>query len=146
MKLTVLLADAAEEANGKVSALGLGWTVTATPTPPMVVILLLDIGWDETDRDIDLHLELVDADGRPVMVPGPYGEQPLTVDARAKAGRPPAALPGTEIRMPMTISIAPGLQLEPGQRYEWRASLDGQHNAAWRQTFVIRPAVTEPPA
>lgn len=138
MRLTLLLADAAEDANGKVSALGLGWTVTSTPTPPMAIVVLLDIGWDETNRDIDLHLGLFDADGRPVTVPGPFGDQPLEVSAKAQAGRPPGVPPGTEMRMPLTVALGPGLPLTPGQRYEWRARLDGHHEVGWNAAFTVR--------
>ncbi|MCG7284947.1 hypothetical protein MHY85_03040 [Cellulomonas sp. ACRRI] len=138
MRLTLLLADAAQEAMGKVHSLGLGWNTTGTPTPPMAVVVLLDVGWDETNRDIELLLELVDADGHPVTVPGPFGDQPLNVTAQTQAGRPPGLPAGSEVRIPLTVNIGPGLPLVAGQRYEWRATLDGRTNPDWSQSFFVR--------
>ncbi|GAA5157197.1 DUF6941 family protein [Ornithinimicrobium tianjinense] len=137
MKLTLLLADSAQEAQGKVHALGLGWTAIGTPTSPMALVVLLDVDWDETNRDIALHIELVDADGHLVTVPGPFGDQPLTLDATAQAGRPPGMPRGAAVRLPLTLNVSGGLPLVAGQRYEWRATLNGQADAAWAQSFHV---------
>ncbi|MCL2464730.1 MAG: hypothetical protein FWF28_06650, partial [Micrococcales bacterium] len=84
MKATVLLADAASDATGgKVSALGLGWSQTGVPTSPMAVIVLVDVGWDETNRDLAIAVELLDADGHPVRHLGSGGgPAPVRIDAK----------------------------------------------------------------
>lgn len=106
----------------------------------MSVVVLLDVGWDETNQDINLHMELVDADGKAVEMQGPLGEQPLAMDAVTQAGRPPGAKPGTESRLPLVLNIGPGLPLQGDQRYEWRASINGKHDAAWTAGFFVQPA------
>lgn len=145
MKLTMLLADAAQEVGGKVYALGLGWNITGTPTPAMALVVMIDVGWEETNENLHLRIELVDADGHTVMVPGPLGEQPLCIEAHTQAGRPPGVPRGSEIRIPMTVSIAQGLALVPGQRYEWRATINGNAGAEWRQGFYVMPTQPQIP-
>ena len=77
MKAVLLLADAAEAANGKVSALGAGWSVIGSPTGPMSLIIFIDVPWDQTNQQHKLSIELRDADGQPVSFQqGPLG-QPL---------------------------------------------------------------------
>lgn len=137
MKATVVLADAAEAVNGKVYGIGFGWNVTVTPTPPQTVVLFLDVAWDETNRDINLHVELLDADGHRVEVPGPVGLQPLMFDAQMQLGRPPGVAHGTSFRAPIAVPIPPGLPLEPG-RYEWRVTIDGQHHEDWSEFFTVQ--------
>ena len=62
MRAKLLLADAAKVSEGKVDALGLGWSTTTSPTPPAAIIILLQFGWDETNTSRALVVELLDAD------------------------------------------------------------------------------------
>jgi hypothetical protein len=139
MRAKLLLADAAKVSDGKVDALGLGWSTTTSPTPPAAVVILLQLGWDETDRSRVLVIELLDADGRPVVVNGPNGLGPLRIEGQVEASRPTDVPAGTPIDVPLAFGIGPGISLTPGQRYEWRLSVDGETHEDWEVSFLIRP-------
>ncbi|PZR53823.1 hypothetical protein DNL40_06835 [Xylanimonas oleitrophica] len=143
MRATVLLADAAEAVNGKVYGIGFGWNITTTPTPPQSVVVLLDVGWDETNRDITVHVELLDQDGHPVAVPGPAGARSLSFDAKVQVGRPAGVAPGTSFKTPLALNIGPGIPLEAG-RYEWRVTIDGEHHEDWSEFFTVQAAQHQP--
>lgn len=138
MKAKILLADYAKVSDGKVDALGMGWTVTSSPTPPAAVVVFFEIGWDETGRTLQVLLELLDADGRPVQVPGPGGPRPMRIEGELQATRPPGAPPGTPVDLQLAINVGPGMPLVPGQRYEWRLSVDGAGHENWTASFLIR--------
>lgn len=72
------------------------------------------VPWDETNVKHPFVLELLDADGQPVMVPTDNGAQPLRMDG-LEVGRPPGHKPDTPIGVPFATFQA-GLQLEPGGR------------------------------
>lgn len=136
MHVSLLLADSAQVSEGKVHALGLGWTTTQLPTPPMSVVLLLDADWSSTATDIDVLLELVDADGRAVEVPGPHGGTPLSAQLTAHCGH--SARPaGSPTRVPIVVNFPPGLPLSPGQRYQWRVLARAGGVAGADQTFFV---------
>jgi hypothetical protein len=138
MKVTLFLADAAQAdtQSGKVSALGLGWRQCQTPTPPFALLLFLDIDWDETNKQHKLKCQLLTTDGEPVAVPGPQGPQRIEFEAAAEAGRPPGAIHGTSVRMPLTVNIPGGMALEPGL-YEWRVEVEGFEQATAVEVFVV---------
>ncbi len=140
MRAKILLADYAKVSDGKVDALGLGWTTTVTPTPPAAVVLLLQIGWDETNRPLTGTLELLDADGQPVHVTGPHGPHPLRISFSGEAGRPAGVPAGSMIDLPVTATLGPGLPLVASQRYEWRLTIDGETQEDWVASFFVRPS------
>jgi hypothetical protein len=138
MKVSLFLADAAQAdaQSGKVSALGLGWRQCQTPTPPFALVLFLDIDWDETNEQHKLKCQLLTTDGQPVEVVGPNGPQRILLEAAAEAGRPPGAIHGTSVRMPLTVNIPGGMPLEPGL-YEWRVEVEGFERATAVEAFVV---------
>lgn len=140
MKALLVLADAGEASNGKISALGVGWSVTASPTPPMSLLIFIDCPWDQTNRQHQLAIELVDTDGHAVALgQGPLGQpQTLEIKAGFEAGRPPGTAPGTPIRQSLAINVGPGLPLTPGQKYEFRLSIDNEPMDSWLSTFSIQ--------
>jgi len=141
MKVTVLLADSAQaDQAGKVHALGLGWTLTGSPSPPMAVVLLIDVEWTETNQKYRVKAELLTADGRPVMAEGPAAPVPVAFEGEFEVGRPPGIPHGTPGRLPVAVNIGPGLPLVPGQRYVWRATVDGHHEDGWDAGFLVREA------
>jgi hypothetical protein len=137
VKATVLVADSAQVVEGKVFALGLGWSNTATPTPPHSLVILLDVDWNETNHQFQMRAELVDSDMQPVTVQTPMGEQAIALEALMEVGRPPGHPHGTPVRVPFAATFGP-LVLQPGTRYEWRVSIDGTHEADWSESFTIR--------
>ena len=138
MRAKLLLADAAKVSDGKVDTFGLGWSTTTSPTPPAAIVILLQFGWDETNERRALLVELLDADGKPVLVNGAHGVGPLRIEGSVEAGRPSGVPAGTPIDVPLAFGIGPGIVLVAGQRYEWRLSLDGETNEDWQVSFLIR--------
>ncbi|MFY2858768.1 DUF6941 family protein [Mycobacterium sp. THU-M104] len=138
MKVSLFLADAAQAdaQSGKVNALGLGWRQCQTPTPAIALVLFLDIDWNETNKQYKLTCQLLTTDGEPVAVPGPHGPQQISFEAVAEAGRPPGAIHGTSVRMPLTLNIPAGIPLEPGI-YEWRVEIAGFDQATAVEAFVV---------
>ncbi|ACC41102.1 MULTISPECIES: DUF6941 family protein [Mycobacterium] len=146
MKVSVFLADAAhaDVQSGKIHTLGLGWRQCQTPTPPFALVLFVDIDWNETNKQHKLKCQLLTTDGDLVVVPGPNGPQRVLFEASAEAGRPPGAIHGTSVRMPLTLNIPAGIPLEPGI-YEWRVEVEGYARATAVESFVVTgPGV--PPA
>jgi hypothetical protein len=128
----VILCDAAvAEPSGKVHMLGAGWSVTGAPTPPHAVAVLMKIPWDLANQKLPVVLQLVDADGRAVVVSSPDGRS-QTIESRAEVevGRPPGLAHGTPIDASFALTVQP-MPLEPG-RYEWRLEItDRSFSAAF---------------
>jgi hypothetical protein len=140
MKVTMLLADSAQEVGGKLYILGGGWSITGPEPLPMAIALKLEVPWDRTNEQHSLLLELLDEDGSPVLVDGANGEQvPLQVTGQFEAGRPPGIKPGTPIDSALAVNFGP-LPLEKGRRYQWRLSIDGETDEDWTLGFSTRPA------
>jgi len=76
MRVTIMLADAAQESGGKLYILGGGWSVTGPAVPPSALALKIDVPWDQANRPHHWRLELVSEDGEPVEIEG----QALRVD------------------------------------------------------------------
>lgn len=138
MDAQILLADAAQTSpDGKVHALGLGWSATQTPTLPQAVIVLIKVPWDASNDPHSALVELQDEDGRPVTVAGPSGEQPLQIRTDFETGRPPGLPKGTALDVPLSFNVGGGLPLAPG-RYVWRLTIDGDSQEGWQVPFLVR--------
>jgi hypothetical protein len=145
MKATMLLADYAQVAEGKLNVIGGGWSITGPQPVPFALALLIDVPWDRTNEQHRIQLELVDADGNDVVVPLPDGtEGPISIEAAFEVGRPPGLKRGTPITVPLAINLGPQ-PLPPGGRYEWRLSINGESDEDWRLPFSTRPAADLPP-
>lgn len=142
MRAHVLLADFAQpDSSGKMGALGLGWSITTTPTPPHAVIVLLKVGWTETNKPHQLQLSLLTADGQhAVVAPTPFGDQPLTVEAKIEVGRPAGLPEGSAVEHNFAINLGAGIPLAAASRYEWRLTIDGKENEEWAAPFFVRPS------
>lgn len=142
MKATLLLADSAQaDPNGKVHGLGVGWSMIATPTPPMAIIVLIDCPWDQTNMKHQLTIDLVDADGRPVSFEQDSLGSPepaVHIEADFESGRPPGIPAGTPLRQPFVINLGPGLPLTPGQKYEFRISINDEPMDSSLGAFTIQ--------
>ena len=139
MKVTLLLADAAEAVNGKLYILGGGWSVTGPEPSPMAIAIKIEVPWDQGNLVHKLQLRLVDADGQPVLAESEDGEVPIVLDADFETGRPAGMKPGTPLDLTMAVTLGP-LPLEPASRYEWRLTIDGVEDDEWRVAFSTRPA------
>lgn len=140
----MMLCDSAQVAEGKLYILGGGWSLTGPDPSPSAVAMKLEIDWNEADRPHHWELFLEDADGHPVMVPGPEGATPIEVRGDLQVGRPEGLAPGSPIDLPLAVAVSP-LPLAPGTRYNWRLVMDGEHRPDWMLSFATRP-IPAPPA
>jgi hypothetical protein len=146
MKVIMLLADAAQAADGKLFVLGGGWSLAGPGPTPMAIAIKVDVPWDRGNIVHEWKLELVDADGESVLVPlQPEGEPgPLQLQGAFEPGRPPGLRPGTPLDVVLAVNFGP-LPLPPGARYEWRFSVNG-FDDYWTVAFSTRPAPAPAPA
>jgi hypothetical protein len=146
MKLTMLLADAAQAIGGKLYILGGGWSTTTAPTPPSAIAIKIDVPWEEANRRHQLKCALYDEDARPVLVPTPTGDKPVEITGDFEVGRPAGTRPGSTIDLALALSIGP-LALQAGRVYVWRLFVDERSDDGWQLRFSTRrgPAPGGPP-
>lgn len=136
MKVTLLLCDYAQVANGKLTAVGAGWTFTGTVSTHAVGIIV-DVPWDLANVRMAWLLELRDADGRAVVQDGPDGAVPVAARGEIEVGRPAGTTPGTPIPVCVAIPVH-GVVLAPESRYAWEFSVDGRTQDDWVLRFGTR--------
>ncbi len=138
MKVTLMLADAAQVADGKLNVLGGGWCVTG-PTPiPFALAGIIEVPWGQTNRNHVFRFELIDLDGNPVVVQGPEGTAPIVIEGGFEVGRPPGVRSGSYQPIPFALNSGP-IPLPPNSHFEWRFSIDGETQEDWRLAFSTRP-------
>lgn len=120
-KIVMLLADSAQAVAGKLYVLGGGWSVTGPTPTPSAIAIKFEVPWEAANRKHTVRIELLDSDGKPVLLPGAESLQPMLIQAELEVGRPPELSPGTPLDSPFAINIGP-LPLKPG-RYEWRCTV-----------------------
>ncbi len=138
MKVTMMLADAAQSVGNKLYILGGGWSITA-PGIPSAVALYFQVPWDLTSEEHKFSLQLVNSDGDPFN--DPEGN-PVQIEGGFETGRPPGLKPGTPVDIALAVAVPP-LPYEADARYEWRLAVDGDERDEWRLPFSTRPA--QPP-
>ncbi len=106
MRATLLLADHAVVADGKLYINGGGWSVTG-PGAPSAIAVKLDVPWDRANQRLHLRLRLIGQDGEPVTLPGPQGPQPIEITGDAEIGRPAGLVHGADIDFPLAFQIGP---------------------------------------
>jgi hypothetical protein len=144
MRVTMLLADHAQVADGKLFVSGGGWSIAGPGPIQCGVALLFHIPWQRTNQKTAFSLRLVNADGVPVTQAGPLGEQPIQVNGQFEVGRPAGAAPGADINAPLAFNTT--LQLAPGQQYTWVLEIDGHTEEDWRLSFATRERPQMPTA
>ncbi len=132
----MLLADFAQVVQGKLYVMGGGWSVTGPQPQPSAVALKIEVPWTQTNRRHEFKMELLDADGRAVVLPGPEGEKPVLMTGQFEVGRPPGVSPGTPLDMPLALTLGP-LPLMPG-RYVWKLSINNATKDEWEAAFTVR--------
>jgi Family of unknown function (DUF6941) len=145
LKVTMMLADHATAVGGKLYISGGGWSITGPAPSPGAIALDVKVPWDERDLEHQLVLELLDADGQPVLVPTPLGVQPLRIDGTLTVDSTqvdPAVKPGTPLDAPFAINYPP-IPLAPASRYEWRLSVNGHMDEHWTLPFTTRAMPAE---
>ena len=135
MRVTLILADAAQVSEGKLFILGGGWRFTGPEPATMAIAMLIEVPWDQANRRHHFRLQLLDGDGAPAIV----GDGELTIEGDFEAGRPPGHPPGVSLAVPMVMNVQ-AVPLTPGSRYEWRLSIDGESPVDWGLGFNTRPS------
>jgi hypothetical protein len=138
LRATMMLADHAQVADGKLFISGAGWSSCAAGHAPCAVALIFHVPWQESDQTISFSLQLLDEDGRPVTQPGAQDGLPVQVNGHFTASSRPGMTPGAEINVPVSFNTV--LQLEPGRRYSWVLEINGQADDAWHLPFATQPA------
>lgn len=141
MRLTAFfLADHAESVGGKLYVTGGCWNtiyVTELPVqhPHLSLALAIGVPWEETNQRHQLEIELIDADGHPVM--------PQKLSAGFEAGRPPGMRAGDENPFVLVFNIN-GLRVEHEGWYEFVCTVDGSRIGEARFKIVRREAGNPP--
>jgi hypothetical protein len=143
LKVTMMLADHAAAVGGKLYISGGGWSITGPAPTPGAIAMDVKVPWDEREQEHKLLLELLDADGQPVLVPTPLGVKPLNIEGKLKLKGPidPNVKPGTPLDAPFAINYGP-VPLPPGARFEWRLSVNGHMDEDWTLPFTTRAMPT----
>jgi hypothetical protein len=140
MNTILLLADAAQVADGKLFILGGGWSVTGPGPLPSAVAIKVTVDGTEFDAVHHWELFLEDGDGHPVLVPTGEGESPLQVSGDFTV---PSTIelpaPGATADVPIAVNFSP-LPLTPGARYVWRFTIDGETPPGGYAAFSVRPS------
>ncbi|MHB1209268.1 MAG: DUF6941 family protein [Acidimicrobiales bacterium] len=143
MNVTMLLADAAQVADGKLYILGGGWSVTGPEPVPSAVALKVSVDWHEFNEQHHWELFLEDADGQLVHFDTPDGLQSIEVRGDFTAGAPEGVPVGTPVDVPIAVNFGP-IPLVAGARYTWRMVVDGESLPGGTVSFTTRPALEEP--
>lgn len=138
-RVTMMLCDHVEVADGKLFINGGGWTWIGAQPAPFGIALLIGVPWGEANRKIRFELRLVRADGEPVLVSGPVGERPAAIGGEFEVGRLPGATRGEHIAMPVAVNVPP-IGLPAGERLCWVLEIDGEPHSDWRLPFEVKPA------
>lgn len=140
MKVTMMLADAVQAADGKLFILGGGWSVTGPTATPGAIAMMIEVPWDLANQRHTWRLELEDQDGRPVQLETEGGTQDgIVIAGEFEVGRPPGLRPGTPLDVPLAINYGP-IPFPPGQRFVWRLTLNDLSQDDWYLAFATRPA------
>ncbi len=135
----MLLADAAQVADGKLFILGGGWSLIGPDPMPTAVAVKLTVDRHELDRTHHWHLVLEDADGQPVYVTDTL--QAIEVHGEFHIGQPDGVPEGVPVDFPMAINFPP-LPIPAGARYQWRLIINGDTLPGANVAFSTRPSLT----
>ncbi len=142
MDVTMLLADSAQVADGKLYILGGGWSVTGPDPVPSAVAVKVSVDAHEFDANHHWELFLEDADGRLVQFETPEGMQGIEVRGDFSASEPVGVPHGTPVDVPIAVNFGP-IPLAPGQRFTWRMVINGESLPGATASFTTRPLPSE---
>ena len=134
----MLLADAAQVADGKLYILGGGWSITGPEAVPSAVAIKVGVDWHEFDAQHHWELFLEDADGNLVTFDTPEGAQSIEVRGDFSASEPSGVPVGTPVDVPIAVNFGP-IPLGAGSRYTWRLVIDGESLVGADVSFTTRP-------
>jgi len=140
MRVTMLLADAAQVAEGKLNILGGGWDVCGPGPTPMAVAVILEVPPSQARRKHTWSVVLVDQNGEPALLPADGQKSTVAIHGEIQRIRSPkSAPPERPVNLHFAINMAP-LPLEPNTSYAWQLSIDNKTRKDWQVSFSTRPA------
>lgn len=140
MNVTMLLADSAQVADGKLYILGGGWSVTGPEPVPSAVAINVAVDWHEFNSPHHWELILEDADGKLVQFETPEGTQTIEVRGDFSTSTPDDVPQGTPVDVPIAVNFGP-IPLAPASRFTWRLVIDGESLPGASVSFTTRPRV-----
>ena len=138
MNVTMLLADSAQVAEGKLYILGGGWSLSGPEPVPSAVAIKVEVDAHEFDRTHHWELFLEDADGKLVQFDSPEGAQTIEIRGDFLASAPEGVPLGTPVDVPIAINLGP-IPLSPNSRFTWRLVIDGESLDGSTASFTTRP-------
>jgi len=125
-----LLADAVQEANGKLFVLGGGWdrlvlSGPETKAPPMALACRIIVPWLDTNRLLRFLIHLQDSDGNELLG---------NINIDINVGRPPQLDPGADQAIPLAINLT-DLVFQRQGTYAFKITHDDQDLA--RKIFMV---------
>lgn len=137
-RVTMLLADHATVAEGKLYVNGGGWSVTGPGPVPSAIAVLIGLPWGMADQRVQFRMRLLTQDGAPVHRQTEQGTTAaVEFGGEFVTQRPPGLPLGTPLDVPLAIGVPP-LRLAPGQRFSWVLELDGRTEEDWHLDFTTR--------
>ena len=138
----MLLADAAQVAEGKLYIIGGGWEVCGPEPTPMALAVKVEIPPSQIRRKHTWSLTLVDASGEPVLLTTEGEKSTVTIQGEFGRIADLKSVPkGGPAHLRFAINVAP-LPLEPESSYIWRLAIDNQTRRDWQVSFRTRPIDT----
>jgi hypothetical protein len=134
IQLQVVLADYAVAHDGKLMMAGAGWSQVGAGPFGCALAFMAKVPWDLANQRLVIRAELIDEDGRSVLV----NDAPLFLELAFDVNRPPHLRPGSDIDQNFAVNV-PQLALPPGRTYEWRVTVNGEQRREWNRTFTVRP-------
>lgn len=129
----VLMADSVQVAEGKLFILGGGLGVIGPRPQHIAVAVRIAVPWDQANVKHNWRLDLIDEDGRHVLVK----EKPVSIAGQFEAGRPAGVAPGTQLWVPLGLNFG-AIPLPGGRRYTWQLSLNDSTTETWNASFAVR--------
>jgi len=132
MKLTsAILCDAAQVQSGKLFILGGGFDTINVPGLPatqrnLSLAMVAEVGQEDRQRDLELNIELVDEDGKPVGV---------EAKGKLRVGASPNLPPGAPSVVPI-VSPFQNITFAEAKGYAFVVSLEGEELARIRFRVV----------
>lgn len=158
-RVTVLVADFANvDQAGKLNVIGgffalLGYDPQTRGSAPHHVAVVLDIPANFAGQEYALQLQMRnETRGEVVRFIAPSGQlEPLQIAQAQRVPPAPAALGAPvpsdhPIRMQTVLNLDAGVaKVEPGEKYAWKVSIDGQSKPGWEARFSVFGGGQAPP-
>jgi hypothetical protein len=143
IRVTMVLADHAQAADGKLNIIGGGWTIIGPDPTPFAIALIIEVPWALTDQKHTFRMELIDQDGNTLRAKTDDGEQEIALEGDFTVDRPDGVPFGTPFSVPVAINMPSPPPIPPGGRYEWRLEINHKTHADWRLGFNTRETDVE---